>query len=79
MNIRPLGTGLATLLLMISTAAMSEEMTLEEAKAEVERLEQENLSLKEKLEANEQAISEYKDQMAGIEAEIAELQAQLEQ
>jgi len=57
---------------------MSEEMTLEQATAEVERLEQENLSLKEQLNTNEVSIAEYKQQMASIEEQITELQSQLE-
>lgn len=80
MNIRHLSSGLiASLLFLCASQVMSEEMTLEQAKAEVERLEQENLSLKEELNANEVSIDEYKQQMAGIEEQIGQLQAQLKQ
>ena len=80
MKIRYLLSGLiASIILLGAPQVMSEEMTLEEAKAEVERLEQENLSLKEQLNANEVSIGEYKQQMASIEEQIGQLQAQLKQ
>ena len=77
MKIRYLASGLTGLLFLISPfTVMSEEMTLDEAKAEIERLEQENISLKEQLDNNEMSIAEYKEQMASIEQQIADLQAQ---
>lgn len=73
-----MGTVLLATPTLVLPAEMSQEMTLEEAKAEIERLEQENQSLNEQIESNEMTIAEYKEQMAGIEAQIAELQAQVE-
>jgi septal ring factor EnvC (AmiA/AmiB activator) len=83
MKIHCLAAGLMGSILMFTpmltlAGGMSPEMTLEEATAEIERLEQENISLNEQIEANEMTISEYKEQMAAIEAEIADLQAQLD-
>ncbi len=65
---------IAVFILSANTTAWSEQMTLEEATAEVERLEQENIELKQQLDENELVINEYKQQMAAIEAQIAELQ-----
>lgn len=79
MKFSSLASGLFSAVLLISgTSVMAQEMTLEEATAEVERLEQENIELKEKLEQNEMSIAEYKQQMASIEEQIAQLQAELE-
>jgi len=83
MKIHCLAAGFMGSILMLTpmltmAGDMSPEMTLEEATAEIERLEQENISLNEQIEANEMTISEYKEQMAAIEAEIADLQARLD-
>ena len=69
---------MGSILMFTPMLTMAGEMTLEEATAEIERLEQENISLNEQIEANEMTISEYKEQMAAIESEIADLQAQLD-
>ena len=80
MNIRHLVSALAaSTFLFATTPALSEELSLDEARAEIERLEQENKSLQDQLDANEVTISEYKEQMAGIEEQIAQLQARTEQ
>ena len=79
MQTRYLAPGLLSTLLVFTPNVFAGEMTLEGATAEVERLEQENISLKQELETREQAIADYKQQMASIEEQIAQLQSQLEQ
>ncbi len=80
MNIRKLASGVVGVVIAISAfPAMAEDMTLEQATAEVERLEQENLTLQQQLDANEEMIAEYKQKMASIEEQIAELQTQTDQ
>ncbi len=57
----------------LSFSVNAEDMKLEEAKAEISRLEQENMSLKQELEIYEKKISEHKEKLEEHDKMIAEM------
>lgn len=60
----------------LSLPVNAEEMKLEEAKAEITRLEQENTSLKQELEIYEKKIAEHKAKIEEHDKMIAEMKTE---
>lgn len=63
----------AILALGLSFSVNAEVMTLEEAEAEISRLEDENTSLKEELELYEKQIAEHREKLEEHDQQITEL------
>ncbi len=66
--------GLAIILVLgLSFSANAEDMKLEEAKAEISRLEKENISLKQELEIYEKKILEHREKLAEHDKMLMEM------
>ncbi len=65
--------------LNLSFPANAEEMNLEEAQAEISRLENENTSLKQELEIYEKEIAEHRAKLEEHDNMISELSGELEE
>lgn len=66
----------AVFALSLSFSVNAEEMNLEEAQAEITRLEEENISLKQELEIYEKQIAEHRAKLEEHDAMISELSAE---
>jgi peptidoglycan hydrolase CwlO-like protein len=64
--------------LSLSFSANAEEMSLEEAQAEISRLENENTSLKQELESYEKEIAAHRAKLEENDNMISELSGELE-
>ena len=69
----------AVFALSLSFSVNAEEMNLEEAQAEISRLEDENASLKETLENYEEQIAEHRDKLEEHDDMISELSGEMEE
>jgi peptidoglycan hydrolase CwlO-like protein len=79
MNNKILSCMLATIFsLTLSLTANAEDMKLEEAKAEIERLEQDNASLKEELDLYDKKISEHRGKLEEYDKKLEEFKMNME-
>lgn len=78
-NTNYLSCAIATVFaLSLSFSVNAEDMSLEEAQAEITRLEEENTSLKQELEVYENKIAEHRAMLEEHDAKIAEMKGESE-